>query len=67
VDAGNRRLSRIEQVKKTAVLPAFWDAGGDEVTPTMKLKRRPIAQKYADEIDALYADPAPRPVNGSQS
>ncbi len=66
VDAGNRRLSRIEQIKKTTVLPAFWDAGGDEVTPTMKLKRQPIAQKYADEIDALYADPAPRPVNGSQ-
>jgi long-subunit acyl-CoA synthetase (AMP-forming) len=28
--------------------------GGDELTPTMKLKRRPIAQKYAAEIEAMY-------------
>ena len=37
-----------------------WQPGGDELTPTMKLKRRPIAQKYAAEIEALYAgSPAP--------
>jgi long-subunit acyl-CoA synthetase (AMP-forming) len=33
-----------------------WLPGGDELTPTMKLKRRPIAEKYAEEIAALYAD-----------
>ncbi|MBY8870745.1 long-chain fatty acid--CoA ligase [Micromonospora sp. PLK6-60] len=59
VAAGNRRLSRIEQIKKLTVLPTFWDPGGDELTSTMKLKRQPIAAKYAAEIDALYADRAP--------
>jgi long-subunit acyl-CoA synthetase (AMP-forming) len=56
VDAGNQKLSRIEQIKKLTVLPTFWEPGGDELTPTMKLKRKSIAKKYADEIDALYAE-----------
>jgi long-subunit acyl-CoA synthetase (AMP-forming) len=55
VDAANARLSRVEQVKRFRVLPAEWLPGGDELTPTMKLKRRPIAEKYAGEIDGLYA------------
>jgi len=36
-------------------LPAFWEAGGDEITPTMKLRRAPIAAKYADVIESMYA------------
>jgi long-subunit acyl-CoA synthetase (AMP-forming) len=55
VDAANAHLSRVEQVKRFRVLPAEWLPGADELTPTMKLKRRPIAEKYAGEIDALYA------------
>jgi long-subunit acyl-CoA synthetase (AMP-forming) len=51
---GNERLARVEQVKAFKVLPVFWAPGGDELTPTMKLKRRVIAEKYADEIDTLY-------------
>jgi len=54
VKRGNERLARVEQVKAFKVLPAFWAPGGDEVTPTMKLKRRVITTKYADAIDALY-------------
>lgn len=54
VDAGNARLSRVEQVKKFTLLPTDWLPGGDELTPTMKLKRKPIAEKYADEIEAMY-------------
>ncbi len=54
VDAGNAKLSRVEQVKKFTVLPSFWMPGGDELTPTLKLKRRPISDKYAAEIEALY-------------
>jgi long-subunit acyl-CoA synthetase (AMP-forming) len=54
VDAANEDLARVEQVKRFAVLPTDWEPGGDELTPTMKLKRKPIAEKYADQIEALY-------------
>ena len=53
---GNSKLSRVEQIKRFQVLPTFWEPGGDEITLTMKLKRRPIAEKYATEIEELYAD-----------
>jgi long-subunit acyl-CoA synthetase (AMP-forming) len=56
VEEANTHLSRVEQVKKFRILPTEWMPGGDELTPTMKLKRRPIADKYADVIEALYAD-----------
>jgi long-chain acyl-CoA synthetase len=55
VDAANSKLSRVEQIKKFKLLPTDWAPGGDELTPTMKLKRKPISEKYADEIEALYA------------
>src|SRR3954470_9599742 len=54
VDAANAKLSRVEQVKRWALLDEEWLPGGDELTPTMKLKRKPIAEKYAARIDALY-------------
>jgi long-subunit acyl-CoA synthetase (AMP-forming) len=54
VDAGNARLARVEQIKKFTIVPGDWAPGGEELTPTMKLKRRPIAAKYAAEIDAMY-------------
>ena len=55
VDAANEKMARVEQIKKFKVLPTEWAPGGDELTPTMKLKRKPIAEKYADEIEKLYA------------
>ena len=55
VDQANDRLSRVEQVKKFKLLPSQWEPGGDELTPTMKLKRKPIDEKYAEEIEALYS------------
>jgi len=54
IDAANGKLARVEQIKKFAILPTPWMPGGDELTPTMKLKRKVIAEKYADRIDALY-------------
>jgi long-subunit acyl-CoA synthetase (AMP-forming) len=54
VETANERLSNVEKVRRHKVLDSDWDPGGDELTPTMKLKRRPIAEKYAEEIDALY-------------
>jgi long-subunit acyl-CoA synthetase (AMP-forming) len=55
VARGNERLSRVEQIKRFHVLDHDWQPGGDELTPTAKLKRREIAAKYAAEIDALYS------------
>lgn len=55
VEEANTKLSRVEQVKKYTVLPTIWEPSGDELTPTMKLKRKPIDAKYAEEIDKLYA------------
>jgi long-chain acyl-CoA synthetase len=60
VAEGNAKLSRVEQIKRFRVLPTLWEPGGDEITQTMKLKRRPIMAKYAAEIDELYAsEPGP--------
>jgi long-subunit acyl-CoA synthetase (AMP-forming) len=55
VARANEQLSRVEQIKKYKLLSGDWLPGGDELTPTMKLKRKPIAAKYAAEIEALYS------------
>jgi long-subunit acyl-CoA synthetase (AMP-forming) len=55
VARANSHLSRVEQIKRFKVLLGDWPPAGDELTPTMKLKRRAIAAKYTAEIDALYA------------
>jgi long-chain acyl-CoA synthetase len=55
IERANAQLSRVEQIKKFRVLAADWEPGDDELTPTMKLKRKPIAAKHAEAIDALYA------------
>jgi len=55
VEAANARLSRVEQIKRYELLSGEWVPGGEELTPTMKLKRRPIERKYEAEIEALYA------------
>jgi long-chain acyl-CoA synthetase len=54
VEEANAGLSRVEQIKTFRILPVDWLPGGDELTPTMKLKRKPISEKYAAEIEALY-------------
>jgi long-subunit acyl-CoA synthetase (AMP-forming) len=55
IDAANERMSRVEQIKKFRILEMDWEPGGDELTPTMKLKRKPINEKYGEEIEGLYA------------
>ena len=54
VEAANAGLSRVEQIKRFAILSADWQPGGDELTPTSKLKRRIIHEKYATVIEGLY-------------
>jgi long-chain acyl-CoA synthetase len=55
VDAGNATLARVEQIKKFVIVEGDWLPGGDELTPTMKLKRKPIAEKYDGDIGGMYA------------
>jgi long-chain acyl-CoA synthetase len=55
VDSANEAMARVEQIKKFKLLDAEWEPGGDELTPTMKLKRKPIHEKYGREIEALYS------------
>ncbi|NYF98110.1 AMP-dependent synthetase/ligase [Janibacter cremeus] len=54
IEAGNAKLSRVEQVKQFRVLPEYWAPGSDVLTPTLKLRRKPIDEHYAEEIEALY-------------
>jgi long-chain acyl-CoA synthetase len=55
VAAANGRLARVQQVKRWRLLPVEWTVESEELTPTLKLKRRIVHAKYADDIDALYA------------
>jgi len=61
VDECNRHVSRVESVRRFTVLPVEWTAESEELTPTLKLKRRVIFDKYAGEIEAMYATAAPEP------
>jgi long-chain acyl-CoA synthetase len=54
VDDANQHVSNAEAIKRFAVLPEEWTPESDELTPTLKLKRRVIAEKYAGEIARLY-------------
>jgi long-chain acyl-CoA synthetase len=54
VDKANERLSRPEQVKAWELLADEWTAESEELTPTLKLKRRVVRTKYADVVDSLY-------------
>ena len=55
VERANAELARVEQIKRYTVLPQFWYPDGAELTPTLKVRRRVVAEKYRSEIDALYA------------
>jgi long-chain acyl-CoA synthetase len=55
IDEVNQKFARVEQVKRFAILPHDLSQEGGELTPTMKVKRNVVADKYAGEIEALYA------------
>ncbi|MBB5852358.1 AMP-dependent synthetase/ligase [Amycolatopsis umgeniensis] len=65
VEAANARLARIEQIKRYHVIPKAWTPESGEVTPTLKLKRRIINDRYAPAISDLYEATAPAPAAGS--
>jgi long-chain acyl-CoA synthetase len=54
VDEVNRDLARYEQIKRFAILPRDFTQAAGEVTPTLKLRRRVVEERYAAEIAALY-------------
>ncbi len=56
VQAANATLSRAEQVRAFEIVTDAWPPGGELVTPTMKVRRRPVLRTYADRIEALYAE-----------
>ncbi len=56
LDEINQKFARVEQVKKFEVLPTDLTQEGGELTPTMKVKRNVVAEKYADRVDGLYSN-----------
>jgi len=58
VQKANEALNDAEQILRFSIVDETWLPGGDELTPTMKLRRKPIAAKHAAAIDALYGPPA---------
>ncbi|GHC90951.1 AMP-dependent synthetase [Nocardiopsis terrae] len=56
VQTANARLSRAEQVKRYRVLTGEWGPDTGELTPSLKLRRRVVADRYADQLNALYQD-----------
>ena len=55
IAAANERLARVQQVRRWRLLPVEWTAETEELTPTLKLKRRVVHAKYGDVIESLYA------------
>jgi long-chain acyl-CoA synthetase len=55
LDEVNRHFARVEQVKKFKILPRAFTIDAGELTPTLKVKRRVIYERYAAEIEAMYA------------
>ena len=55
VAEANSRFSQVEGIKRFHILPDEWLPDSEELTPTMKLKRRGVLAKYAEEIESLYA------------
>jgi long-chain acyl-CoA synthetase len=54
IDEANQTVSSVEQVKKWIIVPDEWTPDSGEVTPSLKLKRKIVLEKYADEIEGLY-------------
>jgi long-subunit acyl-CoA synthetase (AMP-forming) len=52
VQQANTKPPRVEQVKNYKIFPEFWEPGSAVPTPTLELRRRPIAEKYATTIEA---------------
>jgi long-chain acyl-CoA synthetase len=56
IDGVNKKFARVEQIKKFFLLDTQLTAEDEELTPTMKLKRKLVQEKYAPQIQAMYAN-----------
>jgi long-chain acyl-CoA synthetase len=54
IDQVNKKFARVEQIKKFFLLDTQLTAEDEELTPTMKLKRKLVEKKYAPQIEAMY-------------
>jgi long-chain acyl-CoA synthetase len=61
IESSNSEFNHVEQVKKFRLLQHEWTIDGGELTPTGKMKRRAILEKYNPEIEKLYAGDIDRP------
>ena len=55
VERYNQNFNQVEQIKKFELLPREWSVEGGELTPTLKLKRKVIMEKYKNAIERIYA------------
>ncbi|WP_027377771.1 AMP-dependent synthetase/ligase [Kaistella palustris] len=55
IDSIQKHFTGFEKVKKFVLLPAEFEVGSGEITPTLKVKRKVVLQKYADTIDKMYS------------
>jgi len=55
VERYNQNFNQVEQIKKFELLPREWSVEGGELTPTLKLKRKVILEKYKDAIERIYS------------
>ncbi|NBF13646.1 long-chain fatty acid--CoA ligase, partial [Pseudomonas sp. Fl4BN1] len=54
VEAANSNLARVEQIKRFHIVTETWKPGGNEITSTLKIRRKGVAERYQREIRALY-------------
>jgi long-chain acyl-CoA synthetase len=54
MDEVNARVGRVEQVKKFVILPEDLSQATGELTPTLKVKRNVVNEKFAEEVERLY-------------
>jgi long-chain acyl-CoA synthetase len=55
LDKYNQYFSHIEQIKKFELLAHEWTVSGGELSPTLKVKRKVIMQKYMDQVEKIYS------------
>jgi long-chain acyl-CoA synthetase len=65
IQAVNEGLASYEQIKRFTLMPGEFTQDGGELTPTLKVRRRFVEQKYRTVIDAMYAGPSPTAAGAS--